>query len=242
MPAEGGDPLVDHNTHDIVVLTGGDPLPAALLDDVADAIDGAALVIAADSGITHARRADRDVHVLVGDLDSIGREDLTRAQRSGTEILEYPNDKDATDLDLALQIAGTRWTAPRSPEVLVIGGHGGRIDHLIANVLAMASDRHAALAITAWLGTDVMHIVRTRTVLDGPSGSTVTLLALHGPAIGVTTSGLRFPLEDAVLLPGSSLGVSNVLEAETATVSVRDGVLAVIRSDHQRPDRRPESP
>jgi thiamine pyrophosphokinase len=235
MPAEGGDPLVDRP--DIVVLAGGDPLPAALLDDVADAIDAATLVIAADSGIGHARRAGRDVHVVVGDLDSIDPEDLERARRSGAEILAHPADKDATDLDLALDVAHARWSDPRRPEVLVVGGHGGRTDHLIANVLTLASERHAPLSITAWLGTDVVHVVRDRAVIGGPSGSMVTLLAVHGPATGVTTSGLRFALADAVLPAGSSLGVSNVLDDDTATVTVSDGVLVAIRSDRRRDDR-----
>jgi thiamine pyrophosphokinase len=50
-----------------------------------------------------------------------------------------------------------------------------------------------------------------------------------GPAEGVTTIGLRFPLHDARLLPGSTLGVSNELDGTTASVSVGAGVVLAIQ-------------
>lgn len=224
---------------DIVVLANGDDLPASLLADVADAIDLARLSVAADGGLHHADRAGRDVDVIVGDLDSIDPSVLARARRVGTEIVEHPVDKDETDLELALTLVRERWDGDAPAEVLVVGGHGGRTDHLLANMLVLAAERHATLRLRAWLGTDVVHVVRDEAAIVGAPGSTVSLLALHGPATGVTTTGLRFPLEDARLEPGSSRGVSNVMVATRATVTVDDGVVLAIRSDIHRdaPDR-----
>ena len=54
-------------------------------------------------------------------------------------------------------------------------------------------------------------------------------MPVHGAAIGVTTSGLRFPLDGETLLPGSSRGVSNRVTAPRATVDLTDGVLLVVR-------------
>jgi len=234
---------------DVVVLAGGDRLPAALLVDVAEAIDRAALTVAADAGLHHAHRADREVDVLVGDLDSVDADALEQARRSGTDIRTHPTDKDATDLALALDIvlqraadagvgvgahdgagagAGAHDRADRL-DVLVIGGHGGRIDHLVANLLLLAAERHAALRLSAWWGTDVVHIVRDTVTLTGDVGSSVSLLALHGGAEGVRTTGLRFPLTDAALEPGSTLGMSNQLSDPRATVTIRRGVLAVLQ-------------
>ncbi len=56
----------------------------------------------------------------------------------------------------------------------------------------------------------------------------VSLLATGGPAAGVSTTGLRWPLDDAVLEPGSTRGVSNELTGGRATVTVREGSLLVI--------------
>ena len=227
---------------DVVVLAGGDPLPASLLADVAEAIDHASLTVAADAGLHHAHRADREVDVLIGDLDSVDPEALEQARRAGTDVRSYPVDKDATDLALALDLvlertagagagagAGARAGAER-PDVLVIGGHGGRTDHLVANLLLLAAERHAPLRVHAWWGADMLHIVRDSVRLTGAVGSNVSLLALHGAAEGVRTTGLRFPLDDAVLAAGSSLGMSNRMSAPDATVAVRSGVLAVLQS------------
>ena len=251
MPAEGGEPLSRRPAWpDVVVLAGGDPLPASLLADVAEAIDHASLTVAADAGLHHAHRADREVDVLIGDLDSVDPEALEQARRAGTDVRSYPVDKDATDLALALNLvlertagagagagtgagagvgAGARAGAER-PDVLVIGGHGGRTDHLVANLLLLAAERHAPLRIHAWWGADMLHIVRGSVRLTGAVGSNVSLLALHGAAEGVRTTGLRFPLDDAVLAAGSSLGMSNRMSAPDATVAVRSGVLAVLQS------------
>jgi thiamine pyrophosphokinase len=63
----------------------------------------------------------------------------------------------------------------------------------------------------------------------GTPGELISLLALGGPARGVRSEGLRWPLEDAVLDPGSSLGVSNLFAEEQAVIEVADGVVLAIR-------------
>ena len=222
---------VDHDgSVDVVVLANGDPMPVPLLDDVAHAIDVATLSVAADGGLGHADRAGRVVDVVVGDLDSVEPSMLERARASGTEIIAHPVDKDATDLDLALDLVARRWGGEVPPRVLVVGGHGGRTDHLVGNLLLIASERHRGLRITVWSGTEVVTVVRDTAHLLRHAGTVVSLLAVNGPASGVTTSGLRFPLDDATLEPGTSVGLSNELTGERAEVHVRTGALIAIQS------------
>ena len=229
----------DAPSFDAVVLAGGAPLPSHLLPDLIRVLDAASFSVAADAGLHHAHRVGREVDLLIGDLDSVGAEALERARRSGSEVRAHPPDKDATDLDLALTAVRERWAGPAEPRVLVVGGHGGRTDHLLANVLLLASEDHASLRLSAWLGADVVHVVRAAVTLSGPVGSTVSLLALHGPATGITTTGLRYPLTDATLDAGSSRGVSNVLEASDASVRVGQGVVIAIQPD-AGPDTEPD--
>jgi thiamine pyrophosphokinase len=226
----------------VVLLAGGDALPPALDADIAAAMDQAEFTVAADGGIRHAHRVDRDPHVLVGDLDSTTASELERAASAGTEVQRHPVDKDATDLELALDLILER-TSPTPPvdahatgsqapqiDVLIVGGHGGRTDHLLANLLVLSAERYASLRFTAWWGSDVLHVVRNTATLHGRIGSTVSLLATHGPARGVTTEGLHFALSDAELTLGSSLGVSNRLATSPAHVRVTEGVLIVLHS------------
>ncbi|MBS1195600.1 MAG: thiamine pyrophosphokinase, partial [Actinobacteria bacterium] len=75
--------------------------------------------------------------------------------------------------------------------------------------------------------------VHGRLDLVGAPGDLVTLLAVGGPATGVTTTGLRWPLLGETLTPGSTRGVSNQLVAATATVAVSTGVLVAIHTGRQ---------
>lgn len=224
---------------DVVVLAAGEPMPPDSDDVVAAALDGAALTVAADGGVLHAHRLDRDVDVLVGDLDSVPDAALARARASGTRVITHPVDKDATDLELALalvaDVAGTTVDddtalhVPEVPDVWVVGGYGGRADHLVGHLLLLAAPRFAGLNLHARWGAATVDVVRGRTTVHGRAGDIVSLLAVHGPADGVTTEGLRFPLERARLAAGTSLGLSNRMLTGTATVHVTDGVVVVIR-------------
>lgn len=100
----------------------------------------------------------------------------------------------------------------------------------MANILLLASEDYAAVALDARLGPARVTIVRGRRPLHGRRGELVSLLALGGRARGVTTAGLLFPLRDAELRAGSSLGVSNELtDPDDAWVEVGHGVVAAVQ-------------
>ena len=65
--------------------------------------------------------------------------------------------------------------------------------------------------------------------LSGRPGELLSLFALHGPAEGVRTEGLAYPLDGETLEPGSTRGVSNVFVEESARISVEHGVLLAVR-------------
>ena len=182
-------------------------------------------VIAADGGADLARALGLHVDVVVGDLDSVSAAGLASAEAAGARVLRYPREKDATDLELALDEA----VALGARRVVVIGPGGGRFDHLIAGLLLLGADKYARTEIDAIAGSARLHVVRGVRELAGTAGELVSLLALHRAAEGVTTEGLRYPLRGETLEPGSSRGVSNVFDAATARVSLERGVLLAIR-------------
>lgn len=184
-----------------------------------------AIVVAADEGIDRANALGLTVHVAVGDFDSVSPAALAAAEAAGARIERHPEAKDATDLELALD-AALRLGAQR---VLVLGGDGGRVDHLLAALLLLGSDRYADVQLDALLGPAALHVVRRERTLGGTRGELISLLPLHGAAVGVRTSGLRYPLAGETLPPGTSRGVSNVFEAEEATISLDAGVLLALR-------------
>lgn len=206
------------NERTILVLTGGDPAnPRRPLPE-------ADLVIAADSGLEQAGRLGLTVDLLVGDLDSVSEAALAAAGEAGMRIERHPVDKDATDLELALAAARREGAGL----VVVVGGAGGRIDHLLANALLLASPAWADLEIEWLIGDARIVAVHSEAWFSGQPGDLLTILPIGGPASGVNSEGLQFKLADDILPAGSTRGISNVLTEERAVVRLSSGVLLAI--------------
>ena len=207
----------------VIVFAGGDPIPpSAVLDLPADTF-----VIAADSGLDRAREAGFRIDLLVGDLDSISSDGRQEAELHRTKIERHPVYKDATDMELALQAARKQGAR----KVIVIGGHGGRQDHYLANALLLPSPAFADLDIEWRAGRARLYAVHRGLTLAGKVGASVSLLAVGGAVQGVTTEGLRWNLKGEDLEAGSTRGVSNEFKAETASIDVDAGTLLVVVPD-----------
>ena len=205
----------------VVVFAGGSRPGARALA----AVPAGARVIAADRGADYALAGGLQVDVAVGDFDSISPAGLEALERAGTRIERHPSTKDATDLELALGAAVA--LAPR--RILVVGGAGGRLDHLLGELSLLASEVYAEFELDALLGRATINVVRRERVLAGATGELVSLLPLHGPAVGVTTAGLVYALHGETLLPGSSRGISNVFGEPEARIALESGVLLAVR-------------
>jgi thiamine pyrophosphokinase len=190
-------------------------------------VPGASTVIAADGGLDRATALGLDVDVVIGDLDSVSAGALAAAEAAGARVVRHPEAKDATDLELALDEAvrlGAR-------SVLLVASAEGRLDHLLGSLVLLGAEPYAAIELDAIVGDALVHVVRGERALRGSPGELLSLIAVGGPATGVVTSGLDFPLASETLRPGSSRGLSNVFTATEARVALDAGVLLAIRPD-----------
>ena len=203
-----------------VVFAGGERPSAIELSDLPEP----SLVIAADSGVEHAHALGYRVDLVVGDFDSADPLAVEAAVAEGAAVDVHPAAKDATDLELALLAAQERGAG----NVVVVGGHGGRLDHFLANALLLTSPEFAALHLRARMGGAELVVVRDRAELAGGRGDLCSLLPVGGPAYGVRTLGLRYPLDHETLHPGSTRGVSNEFLGARATVTLDTGVLLAV--------------
>ena len=208
---------------DVIVVASG---PGPRLD-----LPDARTVVAADGGLDRAMALGLDVDVVLGDLDSVSSEALAAAEAAGARVVRHPEAKDETDLELALDEA-VRLGAKR---VLVVASAEGRLDHLLGSLLLLGAERYAALELDAAVGGAHVHVIRRERQLAGEPGDLVSLLALGGPASGVSTHGLEYPLVGETLEPGSSRGISNVFQDACARVVVGEGVVIAIRPGRAEP-------
>jgi len=206
------------NTRTVVVVAGGEPIAVDVIDDLPEG----RFVVAADSGLDHAIAIDLDVDLIIGDLDSVAASSLAASR--GIPIEQYPPQKDHTDLELALD-AALRLEPDR---VIVIGGHGGRVDHFLANAGAIASPLLSACDVEWLCGDSHIFVVRQSTQLHGTPGETVSLIPIGGSASGVTSSGLQWELNDETLEAFSARGVSNAFSRPFAQVNMDTGTMLAI--------------
>ncbi len=215
----------------VVVLDGDGPVEPAMTLGV---ISGTP-VLAADGGLVVALALGLRVTEVIGDLDSAPPAVVEQAEQSGVSVIRYPTDKDATDGELAVARAVARLTRDslsraEARHLLILGPGGGRLDQLLADVALLAGPVTEPVEVTARFGTATVLVARPNRprVIFAPPGATVSILPIAGPAVGVTTSGLAWPLTEAVLEPGTTWGISNTVIEAGATVAAQEGTLLVV--------------
>lgn len=184
------------------------------------------VLIAADGGLNHFLRLGLIPQYLVGDLDSVTPQQVGEVRAKGCRVEQYPVEKDQTDLELAL----LRVIAEEPEEILVFGALGGRIDQELANLSLLLMPELIDTNVRILSEKEQIFLITSTNEIRGKPGDRVSLLPWGGPAVGVSTQRLKYPLEFETLTPDRSRGVSNVMLEETARVSVESGSLLCIYS------------
>jgi thiamine pyrophosphokinase len=218
--------------HAILVGDGGAPARAAL-DAARPGWDADAdLVVAADGGATKARAAGLAPDLVVGDGDSLGPDGLAAVRAAGIPVELAAIEKDESDLELAVAAAVVRGAT----RLTILGALGGaRFDHALANAWLLA---HPALVGRVAVLLDDATRVRlldatagpAKAPLNGAPGDLVSLFPFGVDAVGVTTTGLAYPLRDEPLRSGPARGLSNVRSGPEARVALRAGRLLIVET------------
>jgi thiamine pyrophosphokinase len=100
----------------------------------------------------------------------------------------------------------------------------------IANLLLLAHPELDQLNIRYLDGSQELMLIRLGVKLTLPAvkGDTVSLIPLAGDALGITTFGLEYPLNNGDLKFGASRGVSNVAVLEPVEIILQAGLLLCI--------------
>lgn len=208
---------------DIVVVAGGEPVAPGLVA----AVPASARIVAADAGVDLARSLGWRVDVAVGDFDSVTELGRAALASEVADVRTHPAAKDATDLELALEVAVELVPAAGGRRVLVIGLEGGRPDHALANLLVAAADRFVDVDVELVLAHGRAWVVRDHLAGRLPEGSVVSVVPVHGPAT-VSITGVRWPLDRSTLPAGTTRGVSNEVAGGPVAVTVHAGTAICI--------------
>ena len=180
-------------------------------------------LLAADGGARHIMSLGLMPNLVIGDMDSLTEDDLYELGNNDVKTLQYPEDKDETDLELALLYAAE--LQPTS--ILIVAALGDRLDQTIGNISLLTDIQFSTLDIRLDDGVDEVFFCRNQVEVKGRSGDVVSLIPWGGDVAGVTTNGLQWPLLGETLFSYKTRGVSNQMISDAASIKIQSGLLLV---------------
>ncbi|MFT4727164.1 MAG: thiamine pyrophosphokinase [Granulosicoccus sp.] len=182
------------------------------------------LVVCVDRGLEHCLQIGLHPDMLIGDLDSVPQSLLQDDRIADVKRYIFPSEKAASDLELALTILSEGGV----DEVILLGVSGGRSDHMLFN-WQLVRLRQWPFSIQFIDDTTHTYVLEGAhdIVIESAIGSFLSLLAMER-SMGVSTAGLQYPLSNAVIEAGSTLGLSNVVVSQPVRVEISSGTLLVI--------------
>lgn len=178
-------------------------------------------IIACDAGVGHAVNAGVKPNLLVGDFDTY-RETLP----AGIPVLTAPAEKDDTDTMMAVRYA----LEQGFEQICICAALGGRLDHSIGNLSAAAyvAERLGYCYVYGADETAILLYNRRLRFVRTKENEFVSVFSWTEESKGVSYSGLKYPLDNAILTRNFALGISNEFTDAEAEIAVKDGILLIV--------------
>ena len=180
-------------------------------------------IICCDSGSNHAHNLDIVPNLIVGDLDSIDGKVLAEFSKLNVEFHIFPKAKDATDLELAVEAA-----KQHSPhEITILGGFGGRVDHLFGNVNVLVAATLSGINISMLDLHTKITVIQNTAEIAKEDYEYISLIPL-AEGTRITACGLEYPLNKDILGLWTTLGISNKFCSDIAAITLESGLLLAV--------------
>ena len=205
------------------LLMANAPFNSATEPFLYTALSDAQLLVGGDGGARTLLQLGLTPQVVTGDGDSLSDIEREALVAAGAVLVPTP-DQSYTDLDKALS-----WACEQgATRITVFGATGGRLDHSYS-VFSALIKHSRQLPIRLVDETALYEAVGSQWQHSAPDlvGRTLSLLAF-GRVEGITTVGVRWPLENDWLAPGVRDGTLNEVTDSSVQVTVRSGDLIVM--------------
>ncbi len=199
-----------------IIFTGGEGPEKRFIENEIKAGD---YIIAADSGLDRALLCGYSPDLVVGDLDSVKNKTfLDDIPADCVKI--FPEDKDETDTEIALRIM----KEIKVDRVILAGGGGGRLDHLLGIVSIFDRSYYPDVWYTAM---EKIVPVSSRDEFYGMLGKTVSLFPAGKEPCRIKSTGLKWNL-DTVQWSKGDAGISNIVVEDPFTITMVTGKVLLI--------------
>lgn len=183
-------------------------------------------IVCADGGARHLYNLGIKPDILIGDFDSIDADLLEEYKKTGVEIIKYPVQKDLTDMELAIECAAGRGAS----RIFIMGAFGTRIDHTLSNLHLLHRILDSGLEAALIDENNTVYLIKDKIKIKRKENYKLSLIPATLIVEGIYTGGLAYPLADASMRMGTTIGISNEFTSDEAWVSIRKGRLYVVVS------------
>ncbi|MBR5684441.1 MAG: thiamine diphosphokinase [Ruminococcus sp.] len=207
------------------IIAGGD-MPDKEQYKNADYWERFGCIICADSGYYTAKKLGIKPDILTGDFDS-----FTEELPKGVEIIASIPEKDDTDTLMAVKKA----IELGYKDIALFGALGGsRIEHTIANIQTMIYAVQQGCDLKIY-GDSILMV---QTADDGEVSYKSRGESLYMSVFALSDSigidylrGVKYPLEDYLMVQSFPIGVSNEITDEAALLRINHGLALIILTD-----------
>ncbi len=158
--------------------------------------------------------------VVIGDMDSASAATIRSITAAGIPVIKQAA-QDKNDLEKALDYA----LSEKYTEINVIGFTGKRFDHVLNNLSILLRYSKKTM-LKLYDDKFRYYFIREKIELTCAIGTIISLVPLS-KALGIITTGLKYPLNKESLKFGKREGALNESVSDTVSVKIKKGVLLV---------------
>lgn len=188
------------------------------------------VVIGVDGGTKWLEAMHLKPHMIIGDMDS--HKGIYHGDAS-VEIIPFPPEKDFTDAELALEVALERGVTT----LVIIGALGGRADHMLGNMylLEHSRDNLEMIIVDAQNEIRLYHAPMSLALSKGSLlGDYISLIPVTESIRGINLIGFKYPLDQATIKRGQTIGISNELQDDEGRIEVATGSFFLVNSKDEK--------
>lgn len=175
-------------------------------------------LVAVDGGYDTVKRMGLEPDLVLGDFDSV-----QAVEPVAKECVRLKREKDETDTLYAVQLMAERGYK----YIVIYGGTGGeRISHTISNLQTLIT--FSKLHLFLMDREEVMFLLVDGEIrFSKDCQGMLSVFSMSEESVGVCEKNLKYQLEDAKMVYGYPIGVSNEFIGRESKVAVKKGMLLI---------------
>jgi thiamine pyrophosphokinase len=187
-------------------------------------IDEKDTILCADGGAEYTFKLGVKPDFILGDLDSISPQVLEYYQEKDVCFEKLPKNKNKTDTQVLLE----KLIVDDYNEIIIFAALGKRLDHTLGNLYLLEKLYTPDTLIKFVTPQERVRLIKSKTVIKDKIEKTVSLLPITSQVSGVNLSGFKYELEGRTFKRGETLGLSNIVKDNEATIDLEEGSLLLI--------------